>query len=424
MYPNLYYFFKDVFGIGLPFLKALNTFGFFMMLSFFAAAWLLTKELKRKQKQGCFTCQETTITTGEAPSIRKVLPSFFWGMLMGYKIGGLILTPGAADAAQAYLLSVKGSFLAALITGVGLAASKWLAIDSLKQPVPENKTIQLWPAQRVANMAYIAAIAGLIGAKVFDNLENWDRFIKNPVNNLFSASGLTFYGGLIFATIALYLYAKKIKLRFILLCDAVAPALMLAYCIGRMGCQVAGDGDWGIINSAYLSMADGRAVPSTPGTLDTAKAMFGYLYTTGSNTEPQAKAVKAPAGLPVWTVAYSYPHNVLKEGTPTFKCSFGEYCNHLPIPVFPTPLYEVVMALLLFIVLWALRKRFITGRLFALYLFLNGAERMLIEQIRVNTTYTILGFHPTQAEIIAALLMIAGIALWIYAPKLHEGETA
>jgi len=73
----------------------------------------------------------------------------------------------------------------------------------------------------------------------------------------------------------------------------------------------------------------------------------------------------------------------------------------------------------LFLVLWSLRKKITApGRIFGLYLFLNGLERFLVEKIRVNTTYTIFGFHPTQAEIISSLLMIIGIAVWIQAaPK-------
>jgi prolipoprotein diacylglyceryltransferase len=52
------------------------------------------------------------------------------------------------------------------------------------------------------------------------------------------------------------------------------------------------------------------------------------------------------------------------------------------------------------------------GTVLALYLFLNGVERFFIEKIRVNTQYDIMGFHPTQAEIISVLLMLSGIVLF------------
>lgn len=55
MYPNLYYAFKDIFGVELEGLKLINTFGFFVAIAFIVAAWILTLELKRKQQQGLFT---------------------------------------------------------------------------------------------------------------------------------------------------------------------------------------------------------------------------------------------------------------------------------------------------------------------------------------------------------------------------------
>jgi prolipoprotein diacylglyceryltransferase len=113
-------------------------------------------------------------------------------------------------------------------------------------------------------------------------------------------------------------------------------------------------------------------------------------------------------------VAYNYPHNVINEGIGIMNCE-GQYCNQLPVPVFPTPFYETVMCLILFGILWALRKRIrIPGMLFAIYLVLNGIERFLIEKIRVNTEYSIMGFHPTQAELISSVLILTGIALMYY----------
>jgi prolipoprotein diacylglyceryltransferase len=86
--------------------------------------------------------------------------------------------------------------------------------------------------------------------------------------------------------------------------------------------------------------------------------------------------------------------------------------------VFPTPLYEIIACTLLFLVLWSLRKKItVPGRLFAIYLILNGLERFAIEKIRVNSTYSIFGFHPTQAELISTMLMIGGIFLWWWAGR-------
>jgi prolipoprotein diacylglyceryltransferase len=89
-------------------------------------------------------------------------------------------------------------------------------------------------------------------------------------------------------------------------------------------------------------------------------------------------------------------------------------------PVFPTPLYELLACTGLFLVLWYFRKKIkVPGRLFALYLVFNGTERFLIEKIRVNSTYSIFGFHPTQAELISTFLVLGGIILWWWTGKYH-----
>jgi prolipoprotein diacylglyceryltransferase len=117
--------------------------------------------------------------------------------------------------------------------------------------------------------------------------------------------------------------------------------------------------------------------------------------------------------LPNWVFAYNYPHNVNDAGVAIDGC-VGKYCNQLPIPVFPTPFYETIICLLLFLTIWLLRRKLnIPGTLFAVYLALNGLERFLIEKIRVNNRMNVFGFHPTQAEIISTLLLISGVSIFI-----------
>ncbi|MDR0793164.1 MAG: prolipoprotein diacylglyceryl transferase [Chitinophagaceae bacterium] len=378
MYPNLYYLIKDIFGISIPPLKIVNMFGLCVALSFLAAAWLLVKELKRRQALGIFTYTEKNITVGAPVTNSELALNFFLGFILGFKFLGIFLTSGALLDPQGFIFSGQGNWLAGIILGGLFIYLKWHEKNKVKLAKPEERTIRIWPSDRVGDMTIIAAIAGFIGAKIFDNLENWDRFVKDPIGNLFSASGLTFYGGLICAAAALWYYFRKHNIRFIDVADAISPALMTAYGLGRLGCQIAGDGDWGIAN--------------------THPKPFGWL--------------------PNWMWAYDYPHNVVREDTPMFNCTWDDFCYHLKQPVFPTPFYEVVTGLLLAIFLWRIRKKVhIAGRLFAIYLFVNGIERLLIEQIRVNTKYTIFGFHPTQAEIIATLLIISGIVLYIQAPK-------
>jgi prolipoprotein diacylglyceryltransferase len=72
-------------------------------------------------------------------------------------------------------------------------------------------------------------------------------------------------------------------------------------------------------------------------------------------------------------------------------------------------------------VLWFLRKKIkAPGALFGIYLVLNGFERFMVEKIRVNTTYDIFGFHPTQAELISSMLMIVGLWFWMDSNKRHK----
>jgi phosphatidylglycerol---prolipoprotein diacylglyceryl transferase len=421
MYPNLYYAFKDLFHIEIPFLKVVNSFGFFVAISFLVAAWLLIKELKRRQALGEFTYTETTINVGKPATLSELLINFVLGFILGFKIIGVLIVKGAIDDPQGFIFSKQGSWPAGLLLGLFFSGLKWWEKNKNKLAKPEERKVRIWPSDRVGDITIIAAASGFVGAKIFDNFENWNRFIQDPAGNLFSPTGLTFYGGLIVAILVLRYYFHAKKISFIKVADATAPSLMIAYGIGRAGCQVAGDGDWGILNSAYISTHAGGVTPANPqlfnGILQSYKDF--YVQQFGSLEAVPHRAQKAFFGLPDWLFAYTYPHNVNKEGIPLPNCDWGDYCNRLPMPVYPAPVYEIIMGLLLFAFLWSIRKNVkITGRLFAIYLIVNGIERFLIEKIRVNTKYSIFGFHPTQAEIISVCLIIAGVVLYIYAPKI------
>lgn len=416
MYPNLYYAFKDLFGIDISGLKIINSFGFFVALAFIAAAWILVKELKRKQAQGLLHYTETTVIIGKPAGTGELFLNFILGFVIGFKFLGIFLTHGALDDPQSFIFSGEGNWPAGLLMGGLLVWFKWREKNKLKQGKPEERTVRIWPSDRIGNMTMLAFVAGFIGAKFFDEFENWDRFIKDPIGDLFSPGGLTFYGGLICAGVAIAVYLRKHKIPFIHVADAFAPAMMLAYGIGRMGCQIAGDGDWGVLNSAYVADSTGKAVLASPGQFTSVLTANREYYTSqfGSLDQVHHLSYKAPSFLPDWMVAYTYPHNVLHEGVKFAGCT-GNYCSYLPIPVFPTPFYEIIMALLLFFFLWSIRKKIkIPGQLFAIYLIVNGLERFFIEKIRVNTKYDIFGFHPTQAEIISSLLVLSGVVLWIW----------
>ncbi|KAA2239657.1 prolipoprotein diacylglyceryl transferase [Chitinophaga agrisoli] len=384
MYPNLYYAFKDLFGAELPFLKIFQTFGFFVAIAFLAAAYVLTVELRRRERLGWLQGVQETIETGKAATAPELVWNGVLGFLLGFKVIGALLDWGTVSQdVQGFVMSGQGNWIAGIVLGAGLV---WLKYNDKKKKAtaaPKKETIVVMPHQRVPDFTVMAAIAGLIGAKIFHNLENWNDFVQDPWGSLISFSGLTFYGGLIVAAIVIIRYANKKHINTFHLIDSAAPALMLAYGVGRMGCHFAGDGDWGINNP--------RPNP------------FSWL--------------------PNWAWAYNYPHNVVNEGIPIPGCD-GKYCHMLAVPVYPTALYEIIVCILLFLVLWSIRKKItIPGVIFGIYLMLNGIERFFIEKIRVNTRYSIFGFHPTQAEIISSLMVIGGAVLIWYSRKVYSAKT-
>ena len=372
MYPNISYLLNDLFGINIP--LPIQTFGFFVAIAFLLSSWTLSLELKRKEKEGLIFATSHKKIVGKKITTQQLIFSFFIGFLVGYKLiyAGLNYND-FANHPQAFILSSQGHILGGILGGIINCFLKYKEVKKQELETPKIITQNIHPYQLVGNMTMIAAISGIIGAKLFHNLENIDQFLMDPVGQLLSFSGLTFYGGLIFGAIAVIYYARKYGIHYKIISDAAAPGLMLAYGIGRMGCQFSGDGDWGINNLAQ---------------------------------KPQWMKF-----LPDWTWSYTYPHNVINAGAPIEGCQ-GNYCHQLIYPVFPTPLYEIIMALALFGLLWFLRKRInIAGVLFGIYLFFNGLERFFIEKIRINTNYIIFGKEITQAEIISVGLMLTGIII-------------
>lgn len=381
MYPNLYYALKDLMGVDWPFLRFFNTFGFFVALAFGAAATSLSYELRRKSKQGLFRPEETTILVGKPASLQDILFNFLLGFLLGFKLLALfLLDKDQIVDPPSFIFSGEGNFPLGLLLGLFFAIMKWREKEKQKLEKPEKRIIRIWPEDRVGDITLLALVFGLAGAKLFDIFENWSDFLKRPSDYLFSPAGLTMYGGLICAAIAIGVYARRHKIGFLNLSDAIAPGLMLAYGIGRLGCQFSGDGDWGVVSDLSTK----------------------------------------PFLLPDWAWSYTYPHNVIEAGIPIPGCE-GPYCNALPAGVYPTALYEAVGSILLAFVLFYLKNQIkVSGILFSIYLIFNGLERFAIEKIRVNNQLDILGFHPTQAEVISSFLFLTGLALAFYLKQSHK----
>lgn len=369
MYPTISHLIEDLFGVFIP--LPIQTFGFWVAIAFVAAAYIIKIELERKENEGKVSIIKVKKIIGQKLSNIDIGISLLSGFLIGFKLieaalnyNDLVLDP------QSFILSLRGNLFGGILFAILSLYSKQK--ENKKQELDKPKTIdkEIHPHELVGNITIIAAISGIIGAKIFHNLENIQDFLADPIGQLMAFSGLTFYGGLICGAISVVLYCRKYKLNVLHLIDSAAPALMLAYGIGRIGCQMSGDGDWGVVNLS---------------------------------PKPDWLAI-----FPDWIWSYNFPNNVINAGVYIEGCT-GRFCSVLPQPVWPTALYEVIMCIILFSVLWIIRKRIkIAGLLFCIYLVMNGIERFFIEKIRVNTEYNILG-GITQAEIISFFLIISGL---------------
>jgi len=370
MYPTISEFLKT-FGINLP--LPIQTFGFFVALAFLFAAYTLGLELKRKTNEGLLIPIKKKVIENKPIVWWDYLLNIVGGFFIGYKLVFAFLNyTYFANNPQEVILSWTGSLPGGLLFAALALYFKYVEAKKIKGKTPKETWVEVQPYELVSNITLLAALFGLLGAKIFHNLENIDEFLRDPVDALISFSGLTFYGGLIVAAYAIIRYTSKNGIHPKHIIDAAAPALMLSYGIGRIGCHASGDGDWGIVN-----------------------------------THPKPDFLNF---LPDWMWAFKYPHNVNQDGVPIPGCE-GKYCYELAEAVWPTPFYEAILGIVLFFVLWSIRKRIkIPGLLFSIYLVINGLERFFIEKIRVNTEYHIAGMGITQAEIISSCLIIAGIA--------------
>ena len=381
MYPDLSYFFHDVFGTQYDnWTSIFKTFGLLLAIAFLASALVLRLELIRKEKEGILIPTQLLLNNKVKNNYTSIIINTIVGFVLGFKIPMIIsefdrfkLDPAGS------LFSGDGNILVGLIAAVGFGAySFW---DYKKNIDKVEEKVIIHPYERTGDIIILAAITGIIGARLFSILENIDSFLTDPIGQIFSGSGLTIYGGLILAFIAVYYYVRKKGIPPIHMMDIAALAIIAGYGIGRLGCHFSGDGDWGIVNEM---------------------AKPGWFL------------------LPDWMWSYNYPHNVINEGIPLENCT-ANYCKQLVPGVFPTSVYESISMLIVFISLWNVRKKIkIAGVLFFIYLILQGIERFLIEMIRVNPKYDFMGMHFSQAQYISILLVIAGIAGIIYLRISHK----
>jgi len=248
-----------------------------------------------------------------------------------------------------------------LMLGIAFITASWLLTKEI-----ERKKLNTNIATEIT---ILAIIFGIIGAKIFHLFENFNDFLEDPIGMAFSPGGLTFFGGLIVAVFAVWIYTKRKKIPFFYIADAAAPALALAYGIGRIGCHLAGDGDYGI-----------------PTDLP-----WGTNYENG--TVPPSVMFQGSE------IAKNYPNGIVPDNT----------------PLHPTPVYEFLICVIIFAILWKLRKKdWIHGKLFMIYLILISIERFSIEFIRLNPRIL---FGLSEAQLIAIVLFLVGVIGVIYYSK-------
>jgi phosphatidylglycerol:prolipoprotein diacylglycerol transferase len=122
------------------------------------------------------------------------------------------------------------------------------------------------PPDWAYEMAFAALIGGIVGARVYFLLANWDDVSDDLLGNVFSGSGLVWYGGAIGGAAAVIAWAAWRGILNLGLLDLAAPALAIGYAIGRVGCQLSGDGDYGRPWDGPWAMAypDGTVATDVP----------------------------------------------------------------------------------------------------------------------------------------------------------------
>jgi phosphatidylglycerol:prolipoprotein diacylglycerol transferase len=124
-----------------------------------------------------------------------------------------------------------------LMMGLGFVVAGMLASRQLKELGR--------PADWAYEMVFAALVGGIVGARLWSVIENWDEAKNDFLGSLFSGSGLVFYGGLLGGALAVLAWARWRGVLDLKTLDLAAAPLAAAYAIGRIGCQLAGDGDYG-----------------------------------------------------------------------------------------------------------------------------------------------------------------------------------
>lgn len=375
MFPTLSELFAYLFHIYVKI--PIETLGLCMALAFVAAYRAFVAEFKRKERQGLVHPYKRKVVIGAPASVAELAVNGVLGFIFGYKFIAIVFgyRDFVADPRK-FIFSWHGSLPGGLLLGIGWALWAWYS--RRKERLPEPKVIEqtVHPYQLMVRITFWAGVFGFAGAKLFDMVEHWQLVMHDPIGTIFSPNGFTYFGGFVFGMLTFFYIGVKHGMRLAHVSDSGAPGIMLAYGVGRIGCELSGDGDWGIIN-----------IHPKP----------GWLH-----------------WLPDWMWSFNYPHNVAGIGEYINGCT-GRYCRVLPYRVYPTSFYEVIICLGLFVIMWIICKRInIPGFMSMLGLLFIGGERFFIEFIKINIHYNIWGMSLTQAQILGFLEFLVGTFGMIY----------
>ncbi|HEY4741729.1 MAG TPA: prolipoprotein diacylglyceryl transferase [Candidatus Acidoferrales bacterium] len=225
----------------------------------------------------------------------------------------------------------------------------------------------------------VPSIAGMIGAKLYHVLESPREFFANPFGELFSSYGFAWFGGLL-AGIAAFVYlGRKFKIPILRLFDIASPACALGYGIGRIGCLLSGDGDYGI-----------------PTTLPWGMSFPNGLVPTTERVHPTPIYEFVVALLITW---FLWRLGAARARSANAKT--GVRGKDLPVDVRGKNAVRV-------------EPRFTRGHpdgyIFAAYMITTGIARFLVEFIRINPR-SFLGMTNAQTASSASILLGAAL-LW------------
>ena len=225
--------------LGLPLTYPYNRTVFFLAMAFLTGALVLYLEFDRKEKEGILKPQKKKIKKGEPATPVELLSYFVFSLIVGWKVTGFIFDySNFSNDPQDYIFSGEGSWLGGFIIAIAYTGYYYYTKNKNKLTPPKEVEVTVHVKELAWPILFIAVIAGILGAKFFHWFENWDEFMADPLESLISFSGLTFYGGLIVATISVLIYGERHGIKWKHLADAVSPSLILSYGIGRIGCQI------------------------------------------------------------------------------------------------------------------------------------------------------------------------------------------